>query len=137
MSNGVVNMQYQPKYEEFYAVMKQYAELLDSGNNSRYYGCNNDVEFQVNRSLWSRLLPPAMTRTEPQDTVYSTNNQYIIMQPSNLLGRIVQLKDMRIRVMDIEHIDDEVLSTVFAVQYTKNGFEYDDSMTYSDIINGM
>ena len=39
--------------------------------------------------------------------------------------------------MDIEHIDDEVLSTVFAVQYTKNGFEYDDSMTYSDIINRM
>ena len=121
----------------FYAVMKQHAELLDSANNSRYYGCNNNVEFQVNRSHRSRLLPPAMTRTEPQETVYSTNNQYIIMQPSNLLGRIVQLKDMRIRVMDIEHIDDEVLSTVFAVQYTKNSFEYDDSMTYSDIINGM
>ena len=46
--------------------------------------------------------------------------------------------DIRVRMTGIEHIDkDDLLRTEFEVQYQENGSNFQSTMTYNEIINGI
>ena len=122
--------------------------LLARQDFPRNNNMNNNTSdpFSVNRRHATShigMLVSINQRLEPTRIVSkeNTNNtaRYIIMRPSDLLGRNIYMQnDIRIRIMGIEHIDkDDLLRTEFEVQYQENGSDYQSTMTYNAIINGM
>ena len=89
------------------------------------------MPVDINRRLES-------TRKVSMENINNTA-QYIIMRPSDLLGHHIHMQnDIRVHIMGIEHIDkDDLLRTEFEVQYQENGSDFQSTMTYNEIINGM